>query len=259
MMRHTLDFGSPLPPGWTTLDDQNRYWDQFTDRFRFRPGLTESDWPAMAEPTPSITFDLTAPADIAGAWQSRFDAINAEALRCFVSDFPEDPMFVVLDWQHTCYRHVRTPVGADPVRVRRTSCRFIGPDPRDVAACHTDRRPSTRRPVTQQHTTRAPRDGATTSARTVRSPRHLSRRRHPHRRRIRLTGPIRRRPQSSRRPRAGRTSCGPAPASADASTRSSLDNHRAPHEQRLYPPNRVAANGVVAGSASNMVSECPLG
>ncbi|MGV9947828.1 recombinase family protein [Rhodococcus aetherivorans] len=28
---------------------------------------------------------------------------------------------------------------------------------------------------------------------------------------------------------------------------------------RLYLPNRVAANGVLAGSASNMVSECPLG
>lgn len=38
MMRHTLDFGSPLPPGWTTLDDKNPYWDRFTDRFGFRLG-----------------------------------------------------------------------------------------------------------------------------------------------------------------------------------------------------------------------------
>lgn len=104
MMRYTLDFGSPLPPGWTALEDQNRYWDLFTGRFGFRPGITESTWPAIAEPAPSITFDLTAPADVAGAWESRFDAVNAEALRCFVDEFAEDPTFVVLDWQHTGYR-----------------------------------------------------------------------------------------------------------------------------------------------------------
>lgn len=103
-IRHTLDFGSPLPPGWTTLDNQDRYWDRFTDRFGFRPGTAQSTWPAIAEPTPSITFDLTVTADIAGAWRRRFDAVNAEALCCFVSEFPDDPMFAVLDWQHAGYR-----------------------------------------------------------------------------------------------------------------------------------------------------------
>ncbi len=116
MMRHTLDFGSPLPPGWTTLDEKLRsqYWDRFTDRFGFRPGTAEATWPAIAEPAPSVTFDLTAPAGVGGAWQSRFDAVNAEALRCFVTEFADDPIFVVLDWQHTCYRldaavHAATP------------------------------------------------------------------------------------------------------------------------------------------------------
>lgn len=90
MMRYTLDFGSPLPPGWTVLEDQSRYWDRFTDRFGFRPGIAESTWPAIAEPMPSITFDLTAPADVAGVRESRFDAVNAEALRCFVGEFAED-------------------------------------------------------------------------------------------------------------------------------------------------------------------------
>ncbi|WP_064257441.1 DUF2716 domain-containing protein [Rhodococcus sp. HS-D2] len=116
MMRHTLDFGNPLPPGWTILGEKHRsqYWDRFTDRFGFRPGTSEATWPAIAEPAPSITFDLTAPADIEGAWSSRFDAVNAEALRCFVTEFAGDPTFVVLDWQHTCYRldaavHASTP------------------------------------------------------------------------------------------------------------------------------------------------------
>lgn len=97
MMRHTLDFGSLLPPGWSVLDDKQQHWDRFTDLFGFRPGTTESTWPAIAEPAPSITFDLTAPVGISGAWQSRFDAVNAEALRCFVAEFPDDPTFVVLD------------------------------------------------------------------------------------------------------------------------------------------------------------------
>ncbi len=87
MMRHTLDFGSPLPPGWTTLDDKNPYWDRFTDRFGFRPGLTEPDWPAIAEPTPSITFDLTAPADVPGAWASRFDPGRFERMKLWWSRF----------------------------------------------------------------------------------------------------------------------------------------------------------------------------
>jgi hypothetical protein len=32
-----------------------------------------------------------------------FDAINAEALRCFLTEFPGDPLFVVLEWQHPGY------------------------------------------------------------------------------------------------------------------------------------------------------------
>ncbi|RVW07237.1 DUF2716 domain-containing protein [Prescottella agglutinans] len=103
-MRYTFDFGNPLPPGWIGLADQDRHWDRFTRRFGFRPGLDESTWPAIAEPIPSMTFDLTAPAGVDGAWESRFDAVNAEALRCFATEFPDDPTFVVLDWQHPGYR-----------------------------------------------------------------------------------------------------------------------------------------------------------
>ncbi|MBB3038168.1 DUF2716 domain-containing protein [Hoyosella altamirensis] len=104
MMRHTLNFATPLPPGWAELEDQRWYWERFTDKFGFRPGTSAATWPAIAEPTPSITFDLAVHDNIRGSWASRVDAINAEALRCFVTEFPEDPVFVVLDWQHTCYR-----------------------------------------------------------------------------------------------------------------------------------------------------------
>lgn len=62
------------------------------------------DHEGIAEPTPSVVFDLGAvPAATPGAWAARVDAINAEALRCFVIDWNDDPNFVVLDWQHPGY------------------------------------------------------------------------------------------------------------------------------------------------------------
>lgn len=40
-MRHTLDFGSPLPPGWIELVDQEPYWDRFTDAASAQPRTAE--------------------------------------------------------------------------------------------------------------------------------------------------------------------------------------------------------------------------
>ncbi|WP_043824927.1 DUF2716 domain-containing protein [Rhodococcus opacus] len=102
-MRYTRDFGSPLPPAWTDLPNRDRYWTEFEERFRFRPGMKPESWPAIAEPTPSVTFDLTNTAGTEASWRARFDAVNAEALRCFVAEFVDDPRFVVLDWQHPGY------------------------------------------------------------------------------------------------------------------------------------------------------------
>ncbi|MFG1781390.1 DUF2716 domain-containing protein [Rhodococcus oryzae] len=105
-MRYTLDFGNPLPPGWTELpeDDRHRHWIAFTDRVGgFRPGVTPESWPAITEPTPSVTFDLADTGGSAASRSARFDAVNAEALRCFVTEFADEPTFVVLDWQHPGY------------------------------------------------------------------------------------------------------------------------------------------------------------
>ncbi|MGC0364131.1 hypothetical protein ABH922_002115 [Rhodococcus sp. 27YEA15] len=103
-MRYTHDFGTPLSAGWSELTENRRYWDEFVDRFGFRPGLDASLWPAITEPVPSLTFDLRASGLTAGEVFARFDAVNAEALRCFVTQFADDPTFVVLDWQHPGYR-----------------------------------------------------------------------------------------------------------------------------------------------------------
>jgi hypothetical protein len=77
-------------------------WDRFETTFGFRAGTAPSDWPAITEPTPSVTFDLGNIPD--GPMRaSAFDAINAEALRAFVWSLPDAPELVVLDWQHPGY------------------------------------------------------------------------------------------------------------------------------------------------------------
>lgn len=106
MMRWTLDHGNPLPPGWSYLpqDEESVARDLFIDRFQsFRPSVYPKDWPAVIDPNPSVTFDLSVPENAPGVWSAQFDAINAEAQRCFVSVF-DDPGFIVLDWQHRGYR-----------------------------------------------------------------------------------------------------------------------------------------------------------
>ncbi|HEY5853459.1 MAG TPA: DUF2716 domain-containing protein [Aldersonia sp.] len=84
--------------GWRVLtaDDREHWWALFEDRFHFRPGYADDGYDGIAEPSPSITFDLTKAAN----WAPR-DAINAEAMRCFVAHFPDG--LVVLDWQHDGY------------------------------------------------------------------------------------------------------------------------------------------------------------
>jgi hypothetical protein len=78
-------------------------WSAFESRFGFRAGVTEGAWPAIREPKPSLTFDLSGIED--GPQRgAAYDAINAEALRCFVFALSNVPELVVLDWQHPAYR-----------------------------------------------------------------------------------------------------------------------------------------------------------
>ncbi len=71
--------------GWTQLaeGDHKQAWAAFEARFGFRASTRSEGWPAIAEPTPSVTFDLSGIAD-GPRRGSAYDAINAEALRCFV-------------------------------------------------------------------------------------------------------------------------------------------------------------------------------
>ncbi len=65
--------------------------------------MTAEAWPAIHEPAPSVTLDLGVIED--GARRgSAYDAINAEALRCFVWALTDADELFVLDWQHPAYR-----------------------------------------------------------------------------------------------------------------------------------------------------------
>ncbi|MBY6314875.1 MULTISPECIES: DUF2716 domain-containing protein [Nocardiaceae] len=57
----TVDHGDLLPPGWTYFDREqdDEAWSRFRAAFgALRPGLHADAWPAITEPTPSVTFDL---------------------------------------------------------------------------------------------------------------------------------------------------------------------------------------------------------
>jgi Protein of unknown function (DUF2716) len=103
----TMSGGFSTDPGvaWQQLDDADydRYWAKFESSFGFRAGVGPESWPAIREPAPSITLDLSVIRD--GAERgAAYDAINAEALRAFVWALPEVSELIVLDWQHSAYR-----------------------------------------------------------------------------------------------------------------------------------------------------------
>ena len=98
-------FAALPPEAWTELgragyDDA---WARFEGRFGFRAGVTADAWPAIREPVPSLTFDLSVISDGAPRGAA-YDAINAEALRAFVWALPDQDELLVLDWQHPSYR-----------------------------------------------------------------------------------------------------------------------------------------------------------
>lgn len=84
--------------------DYLRYWDAFYERFQFKPGVNSR--PAIREPAPSVTFDLSTvfangPTD-GGAAQRRVDRLNNEVLEAFRAGFP-GARIVVLNWHHLTY------------------------------------------------------------------------------------------------------------------------------------------------------------
>jgi len=98
-------FAMSTPEPWVELSehDYTRLWERFDATFGFRAGTTADAWPAIREPAPSVTFDLSV-IPYGPKRGAAYDAINAEALRCFVWALADVDEMFVLDWQHPAYR-----------------------------------------------------------------------------------------------------------------------------------------------------------
>ena len=99
------DLGPPVQPAWEpiAMDADDAYWALFNRRFDFRPKFSSS--PAITEPRPSVTFDLS-PIFASGHTQfaAATDAVNNLTLLAMVRVLEPDASLLVLDWQHETYR-----------------------------------------------------------------------------------------------------------------------------------------------------------
>lgn len=86
------------------LDEYETYWEPFNERFGFTPGMDPSRWPAIREPSPSVTIDLSPIFDHEGSrFASGARAVDAMGLYAFTCVTRPGDELVVLDWQHPCY------------------------------------------------------------------------------------------------------------------------------------------------------------
>jgi hypothetical protein len=96
--------GSPrsdTEPAWSPIpDEDSSYWTAFERRFAFRPGTDPATWPAIREPTPSLTIDLS---PIFRDGGRRAGDVDALALEAMVEAFPAGTRLVALDWFHFGY------------------------------------------------------------------------------------------------------------------------------------------------------------
>jgi hypothetical protein len=103
-----IAYVAPMSDGaWQAQDhgEYEGYWDAFDERFRFRASTRPAEWPAIDEPSPSVTFDLSPIyANEGPMFASGATALDSLVLRALTWSFPQDQPFIVLDWQHTSYR-----------------------------------------------------------------------------------------------------------------------------------------------------------
>lgn len=89
---------------WQDMPDEesDARWSQFAARFRFRTGVRPEDWPAMDEPVPSVTYDLTPLFEAAEPESSAvLGWLERQVLAALTEAFPPGERLAVLDWQHT--------------------------------------------------------------------------------------------------------------------------------------------------------------
>lgn len=86
---------------WEELqrEEYDSVWDRFYAQFKFRPDYNERTVPAIREPEPFETFDLSQVFS-----DSQIDALNAIFANAFRAILKPQHRIYVLDWQHTSYK-----------------------------------------------------------------------------------------------------------------------------------------------------------
>ena len=91
---------------WERLSrpEHDAVWERFSRRFAFRPSVRPADWPSIAEPSPSLTYDLSG---IFGRPLEQLEVLQRDLYRKMVAAFrravPPAGKLYALDWQHDCY------------------------------------------------------------------------------------------------------------------------------------------------------------
>lgn len=99
---------------WQRLSEAegDEVWDRFYADFHFHPSIHAADFPAIAEPHPSLTFALPRPPGrdtrdglYHRTWpdQDELDDLVSSVLAAFRACTADDERIYALDWNHPCY------------------------------------------------------------------------------------------------------------------------------------------------------------
>ncbi|GAA1531681.1 hypothetical protein GCM10009730_46220 [Streptomyces albidochromogenes] len=90
-------------------DEYGRVWGHFYEEFGFRPSMSPFTWPAIKEPSASVTWSLDSLPD--GEPYEPLDHLVATVKRGLTSCVGPRGTLIALDWQHTSYRFAPHEVG----------------------------------------------------------------------------------------------------------------------------------------------------
>jgi hypothetical protein len=91
---------------WRKLDGRecDAAWDGFYEMFRFKPSTRPEDWPGIAEPAESVTYDIGHAYDAgAAAYRRMTNDLGAKLIKALRRCVAPGSAIQVLDWQHPCY------------------------------------------------------------------------------------------------------------------------------------------------------------
>jgi hypothetical protein len=92
----------PVSPGWEPMSDRltSEVTRSFRQRLSFRPSTRPRDWPSIAEPTPSVTLDLSP--TWTGSGDMAFDP-DELILGLLVAAFPASERLVAINYNHCAW------------------------------------------------------------------------------------------------------------------------------------------------------------